>query len=428
MPVKASTAKQKFRHREEHIYSNWRDKNALVPVNEQQHSYDTPERQEAFVIAQYPTPEERARYEEYRKEWYRRPKEFDPGTFPLAVGIELVSTCNLGCTMCYTITDEFQNSVIGAQRMLPWKYVTRIIDECAELGVYSILFSWRGESTLYKSVHEGKTYNFADALAYARKRGILEVSSLTHGQMIDEKMAEQIVEAEPNWINVSIDGLGEVYNKIRTPKNKQETDYDAFKVVADNIRRLVRIRNKRGKTRPQIRTNTIFPPIASDPDAYFQFMESIGVDWVTVNEILDFRGSGIDGEELPEEAIRRDWACQYPFQRLMFSANGVVVPCTGAHNEESSLVLGRFNGTPPKSIRNGRGKVEEVSVPEMNVKEMWHCDKLQAIRRLHRTGMRTKINGCRNCRHGAVKHGVEWIPEDWNMDEMEWAGRKFRNG
>ena len=45
--------------------------------------------------------------------------------------------------MCYTITDEFKNTVLGAQRMLPWKTVKKIIDECSEIGVYSMLFSWR---------------------------------------------------------------------------------------------------------------------------------------------------------------------------------------------------------------------------------------------------------------------------------------------
>ena len=50
-------------------------------------------------------------YKLYRSEWYRRAKEFDPGPAPLAVVCELVSTCNLGCSMCYTITDEFKSKV-----------------------------------------------------------------------------------------------------------------------------------------------------------------------------------------------------------------------------------------------------------------------------------------------------------------------------
>ena len=47
----------------------------------------------------------------------------------------------------------------------------------------------------------------------------LEITSLTHGQLIDEKMAKKIVEAEP-IDKLLIDGLDEKYNEIRTPANK----------------------------------------------------------------------------------------------------------------------------------------------------------------------------------------------------------------
>ena len=123
--------------------------------------------------------------------------------------------------MCYTITDKFQNSVVGAQRMMPWNSVKKIIDEAAILGVPSMSFSWRGESTMYlQKDDDGNSKDFADVLAYARKKGILEITSLTHGQLIDEKLAEKIVLAEPSWISFSIDGLAPTYNKIRTPPNK----------------------------------------------------------------------------------------------------------------------------------------------------------------------------------------------------------------
>ncbi|MCP4220890.1 MAG: radical SAM protein [bacterium] len=420
--------KREFVHRDQKDYEKWKAANPLIPVNEQQHSYDTQQRLDSFVRAQYGTGEALNKYNRYRQEWFRRPKEFDAGDFPLAVGIELVSTCNLGCSMCYTITEEFQESVVGSQRVMPWNIVTAIVDECAELGVYSILFSWRGESTLYKSVWRGNKFRFPDVLAYARKKGILEVSCLTNGQLLDEKMAEEIVEADPNWINFSIDGLGETYNKIRTPPAKRGTDYDAFQVVTGNIRGLVAIRDARGKTRPQIRSNTVYPPISEDPGKYYETMKEIGVDWVTVNEILDFRGSGADGEELPEDAVLKNWGCQYPFQRLMISSNGTIVPCTGAHNEEDGLVLGRYKGSAPKSIRKPDGAEVEIRVPERTLKDAWTCDKLKKIREIHQTGTRSLIKGCRNCRHGAEKFGVQWVPTDWNMEKMEWRGRKFRNG
>lgn len=418
-----------IRLREESLKRRWEGVADHVPVNQTQYSFDSPERELAFQRAQFPTEEEWKRYQDYREEWYRRAKEFDPGDYPLAVICELVSSCDLDCPMCYTRTEEFQYSVVGAQRILPYEIVCRVIDECADLGVPSMLFSWRGESTLYRSHFEGEVKRLPDVFAYARKRGILEITLLTNGQGLDARMARAIVEAEPSWINFSVDGLSEVYNKVRTPrryKRKKGINYNAFEVVIDNIKQLVAIRDGAGKTRPQIRTNTIFPAIATEPQAYHDFMESIGVGWVTVNELLDFRG-----KELPEDAIRKDWACQYPFQRLTVSANGVIVPCTGAHNEERELVLGRYSGSPPKRVRNKDGVWETLDIPERTLYGAWHSPELKWIRQLHKEGRRVEIEpGCRNCRHGAKTHGVEWIPPDWDMERMEWKGEvgRYRRG
>jgi MoaA/NifB/PqqE/SkfB family radical SAM enzyme len=418
-----------IRPREEYLKKKWAGIEDQIPVNPQQFSFDPPEREKAYIEAQFPTDEEKKHYHWYREEWYRRAKEYDPGDAPLAVCCELVSMCSLNCSICYTITDEFQMSVVGAQRILPWNIVKNIIDECAELNVPSMLFSWRGESTLYRSVVNGNSYRFPDVLAYARQKGILEITSLTNGHMIDDEMAEAIVDAEPSWISISVDGMGDVYSKIRAPRGNYKAEYNGFERVVNNIKRLIAIREAKGKLRPQIRTNTIFPAIAKNPKAYHDFMESIGVGWITVNELLDFRGTSLDCDGLPDDAVIEKWACQYPFQRLTVSANGIILPCTGAHNEDSELVLGRYRGTEPKTIRNVDGTIAIVNVPETTLREAWHSQKLEHIRMLHKSNRRTEIKpGCQNCRHGAKKHGVEWIPEDWDMEKMEWIGRKWRNG
>lgn len=417
-----------IRPREEELKRKWQGAAEQIPVNPQQYSFDPPEREQRFIAAQFPSDEEMRRYRWYREEWYRRAKEYDPGEAPLAVCCELVSACNLNCSMCYTITEEFQSSVVGAQRVLPWPIVCAIIDECAALGVPSMLFSWRGESTLYRSVHNGKEYRLSDVLAYARQQGVLEITSLTNGFAIDEDMARAIVAAEPSWLSFSLDGLGEIYNRIRFGNSRRGED-NPFETVVANIRRLIAIRDAAGKSRPQIRTNTIYPAIAQDPHGYHTFMETLGVGWVTVNELLDFRGTGLDGDLLPEDAVIKDWACQYPFQRLTVSANGVILPCTGAHNEESALLLGRYRGTDIKRVTAADGTTRVVDLPEMTLAEAWQSRKLDVIRQLHRENCRTEIRpGCQNCRHGAVKHGVEWIPEDWDMERMEWKGHHWRNG
>lgn len=411
----------KIRAREEELTEQWQEETSRMPVNNQQHSFDSVQRQQNYINAQFQTKEELEKYNWYRSEWYRRPKEYDPGNAPLAVCCELVSSCNLQCPMCYTITEEFQSSVVGVQRMLPWEIVTKIIDECVELGVPSMLFSWRGESSIYKSVDEnGNQVNFADVLAYARKKGILEITCLTNGQLLTEELAKQLVDADPSWINFSIDGLEKNYNMIRAPKAKASSDYNAFNKVIENIKRIVEYRDAKGKKRPQLRTNTIYPPIAEDPMAYHDFMENLGVGWITVNELLDFRG-----ESLPDDAIIEDWACQYPYQRLTISANGTILPCTGAHNEEKELSLGRYPGSRVKQVKID-GKDEFIDLPERTLKEVWHCSEMNEIRNIHKENKRKNIFACKHCRHGAVKHGVEWVPEDWDMDTMEWRDGLWR--
>ena len=167
----------KIRPRDGELADRWHGISESIPVNNQQYSFDSPKRMEEFTKALFDTSEELERYNEYRSEWYRRAKEFDAGDAPLAVCCELVSNCNLNCPMCYTITEEFQSSAVGTQRMLPWKVVKSVIDECAGLGVPSMLFSWRGESTMYCSKDEdGNEVKFPDVLAYAREKGILEIT------------------------------------------------------------------------------------------------------------------------------------------------------------------------------------------------------------------------------------------------------------
>jgi MoaA/NifB/PqqE/SkfB family radical SAM enzyme len=395
-----------------------------ITINQSQFSFGPPEIQKKFVESQF-NHEELKRYKEYREKWFTSAKNLDISQGPLAVICELVSTCNLGCSMCYTITEDFQNSVVGATRMLPWKIVKNIIDECAEIGVYSILFSWRGESTLYRQRDENNNIiDFPYVLEYARNKGLLEVTCLTHGQTIEGEFARKIVKAQPNWLNFSIDGLAKEYNKIRTPPSKvNDRNFNAFKKVTENIKNIVKIRNELGLKRPQIRTNAIFPSIYKNPKDYADFMYSIGVDWVTINEMLDFR----DGE-VSDHEIEKNWICSYPFQRLTISANGTILPCTGAHNEEEGLVFGQYIGSPPKKIMEN-GKLIVKNLKQMNLKEAWKCEKLNKVREAHRTYQRSKINpGCRNCRHGLKHHGVDWVPDEWDIDKMSWEGHTWRNG
>ena len=107
--------------------------------------------EEALYKKMFPNEADLEAYYEYRKKWFTQGSTKTYGEKPLSINCEIVSTCNLACSMCYTISKKFQNSVVGAQRMMPWKILTGIIDEAAREKIPSMSFSWRGESTLYRS-------------------------------------------------------------------------------------------------------------------------------------------------------------------------------------------------------------------------------------------------------------------------------------
>ena len=62
-----------------------------------------------------------------------------------------------------------------------------------------------------------------------------------------------------------------------------------------------------------------------------------------------------------------DWACSFPFQRLVVSSNGIILPCTGATNEEENMVLGRYNGTPEKKVKGIDGKDSKIDISEIKI-------------------------------------------------------------
>ena len=130
--------------------------------------------------------------------------------FPSHLDVESASACQMRCPMCYTtyMPDELKG-------LMKWELYTRIIDEAKELGVYSVKLSWRGEPLLNTRV--------VDMVRYAKGKGIKEVAFLTNAEFLDKKMAEELVDSGLDWLSVSADGVGAIYNEIlhyrRFPNN-----------------------------------------------------------------------------------------------------------------------------------------------------------------------------------------------------------------
>jgi MoaA/NifB/PqqE/SkfB family radical SAM enzyme len=128
---------------------------------------------------------------------YQQRKAAELGTgVPWAILIDPTSACNLNCTGCWAGKYKKSNS-------LDFNTIDRIINEAKELGIYFIVLSG-GEPTIYP-------YLF-DLLKKHQDAGFL---MFTNGTLIDEKMADQMLEAGNITLAISLEGFREATDQRR---------------------------------------------------------------------------------------------------------------------------------------------------------------------------------------------------------------------
>lgn len=309
---------------------------------------DTPEREALFD--QYRGEGWTEEYQDYRQKWSALPKNQHVSDYPLLVDLELASVCNLKCPMCYTISPEFRERV--NTKLMDFDLYKRIIDEIAG-KVPAIRLSLRGEATLHKK--------FVECIAYAKGRGIHEVSTLTHGGRLTLEFFERIAKAGIDWITVSIDGVGETYERIRKPIK--------FDDILQKLKDIKRYKEKHGLHRPVIKVQGIWPAIRENPQLYYDTFAP-HVDLVAFNPLIDYLGKD---EEI---VYMEDFTCPQQYQRLVIGADGLVMKCS--NDEENREVVGDAN--------------------KDTVHAIWHGENMKRVRELHkgkRGFMQSEV--CRRC-------------------------------
>ncbi|MBI5637156.1 MAG: SPASM domain-containing protein [Nitrospinae bacterium] len=337
-----------------------------VPINKGNYSMDTPERETHFEQCRGDGWE--AEYTDYRNKWAALAKSQHVSEYPLLVDIELSSVCNLACPMCYTITDEF-SKVVNTTRM-DFDLYKRIIDEIGG-KVPAIRLSLRGEATLHPK--------FIECIAYAKERGIKEVSFLTHGGKLTLPYFEKMVHAGIDWITISIDGLGETYESIRKPLK--------FNDLFDKIKAIKKYKDDHNLRRPVIKIQGIWPAIANNPEAYYRAFAPYS-DLVAFNPLIDYLSNDSHIEYLD------NFTCPQQYQRLVIGADGLVMKCS--NDEENREVIG--------------------DIKRETVHQVWHGEKMEAVREMHkqpRGFLQSAV--CRKC----------YLPRLTNDEEAQLGDRTF---
>lgn len=291
------------------------------------------------------------RYLLNRFKWHYYPRLHYISKFPDHVDIEISSTCNMRCPMCYTITEEFKKRV--GRKLMPFELFKKIVDECAKYNVFSIRISLRGEPFIHPDVIK--------MIKYAHDKGIKEISSLTNGLALTPELFEQAMDAGLSWLTISIDGIGKTYEGIRIPAR--------FDDIVAKIKKYKEIKERRGSEKPVIKVQSIWPAIKDNALEYYNIFHSY-VDNIASNPLIDYLDMDKDIE------YESNFDCPVLYQRMVVSSDGLVLLCS--NDEFGEYIIGDAN---QESLYN-----------------IWHGEKIQKVRNLHQKHVGYKeIEPCKKC-------------------------------
>ncbi len=134
---------------------------------------------------------------------------------PRDATLNVTDNCCLRCITCNEWRQKSENELTTQE----WK---EVIQQLSEMGIQ--LVGMAGGEPLLRN-------DLATLVAYARDLG-MDVSIVTNGYLLDERRAEELVEAGATAISLSVDALGETYDKIRGVKGAHKRVQAAAQILA----------------------------------------------------------------------------------------------------------------------------------------------------------------------------------------------------
>lgn len=180
-----------------------------------------------------------------------------------------------------------------------WK---RCIDMVKDLGILNIEM-FGGDALLRKDVLAPLSY-------YAKKRNVAQVDVTTNCNLLDKETSESLVDAGMNIVYISLDGVGELHDKVRGV----EGSFERTKKGIEHMLK-ARMNNKR----PEIILNCT--------------VSSLNVNGF--DKVLTF------GEDIGADAMALEYVGQFPKESIGHSKAGSLNPEPYYVTQDESILLNR---------------------------------------------------------------------------------------
>jgi MoaA/NifB/PqqE/SkfB family radical SAM enzyme len=263
---------------------------------------------------------------------------------PDIVQIESTNLCNAKCVFCPR--DEMHR----LQGIMDMDLFRKVVDECAALGITHVRLHNYGEPFLDRRLVE--------KVRYAKTRGIAEVGMISNGSLITPDIAQGLIDAGLDAINISVDASGkETFERTRV-----NLDYD---VVIDNIRTLDRLRRDAGRTRPKLILSFVRQEDSPEEQAFIDTWRTIA-DKIHITDLHNWAGT-----------LHARSDVSYPCYRLWLTF-------TVLWDGRVSLCCADFDG------RHVLGDLRTSTI-----RDVWNSPAYRAVRRQHLESGGPEI--CRSC-------------------------------
>lgn len=278
-----------------------------------------------------------------------------PTDFPIDVLIETIAYCNLRCSMCP------QKTIKRPKGEMDFDVFSKIADEIAEVSPTTrVWLAIMGEPLLLRD-------KIIKMIHYAKRKGIEEIHFNTNANLMDNEMAEKLVDAGVDVMYMGLDAFTrETYDKIRVGGD--------FTQTVKNIEKMLEIRKRRGIKKPNIVTQFIL--MAENK-----------------HEFEDFKNFWLSRGAIVKVRRKTGWGTAIEAEYDEYDESKRTFPCPVLVREAALLWDGRFVHC---SCSDFEGSYSPGDVRHQTIREVWNGE-LAKRRNRHWAGDFSH-DLCRNCR------------------------------
>ena len=233
--------------------------------------------------------------------------------------LELTNKCNLRCKMC--IYTKLQEKTGYMSKEL----FKNCIKQFSKMKLSNLYLHFGGESLLHPDFNQLLRY----AIHYRDNGNIGNIGWIDNGMLLNQSLADLIIELKVDLIGISIDGVGKVNDEIRCGSN--------YSIIKKNVKYLVENRGKEKKPQVYLSMCDYGKTEEQIIDVYREWIST--VDSITlIPSILPnntvANKTSISGKH---KLVEPPSYCYFPFETIAVSWDGKITGCCSDYSFKMDL-------------------------------------------------------------------------------------------